>query len=409
MPNNPRNETAAKAAFLEKDDVASTLSLLQELANIKFALDETAIVAITDVHGTITYVNDTFCKISKYSRDELLGQNHRILNSRHHPPAFFKGMWAAIGKGQVWQAEIKNRAKDGTYYWVDTTIVPFMDEDSRKPYQYVAIRTDITYLKKVENELRLLNEGLEKRVEERTRELKDTIGQLRESERMRETFVSALTHDLRTPLVAEQRALDLMTAQKQNLPEKFVPLLERLTRSNEDLLNMVNKLLEVYQYEAGHARLLLESTLVFELAEICIDKVLPIAQEKNIVLANGVSKTLPAVEVDSHQLQRVLINLIGNAVENVQPGGRVEISAKDEGETLLITVSDNGPGIPADILPNLFDRYFLAQQNKKKIGSGLGLSICSLIIKLHGGSIRVESAPGKGTTFFIALPKRRSD
>ena len=168
----------------------------REIGDLKAALDEHAIVAITDPQGRITYVNDKFCAISRYSRDELLGQDHRIINSGYHPKEFFGDLWSTIGPGPCLARRNPEPGQGRSFYWVDTTIVPFLNE-AGKPRQYVAIRADITARKAAEETIRQLNAGLEERVRERT-------GQLEAANRELESFSYSVSHGLRAPL----RAID---------------------------------------------------------------------------------------------------------------------------------------------------------------------------------------------------------
>lgn len=152
------------------------LKTVKEITDYKQALDESAIVATTDQRGVITHVNDYFCRISKYTREELVGQDHRIINSGYHSKDFFRKLWQTIANGKIWKGEIRNKAKDGTFYWVDTSIVPFLDEKGR-PYQYIAIRSDITE-RKVAEDIKATNRRLAEEVRDKKAELADVLDRI---------------------------------------------------------------------------------------------------------------------------------------------------------------------------------------------------------------------------------------
>ena len=224
---------------------------LKEIADYKVALDEAAIVAITDQKGTIMHANDNFCKISKYSREELIGQDHRIVNSGYHSKEYIRNLWATIANGKVWKGELKNKAKDGTTYWVDTTIIPFLNEEG-KPYQYVAIRADITERKVMDERILQLNNELEQRVEDRTEAL-------RESEKLYSTIarnypngtISVFDQELRYVFVEGKELYKIGVTSKDLIGTNYLDRLPKDIGANikTHLLNVFKGISTSFEFE----------------------------------------------------------------------------------------------------------------------------------------------------------------
>lgn len=230
------------------------------------------------------------------------------------------------------------------------------------------------------------------------------LERLAESESLRDNFISTLTHDLRTPLIAEQRVLETLVSAKQGLPQSVEPMMVQLLHNNEHLLSMVNQLLDLYQFEAGAFTLEVAPLSFHALVDRCFTQLTSLASQHRAVLQNLVTDPSPPLKGDASQWLRVFVNLVSNALENSDEGTEITVSSALNQNYYELRVEDDGPGIDETTLETLFDRYSRGSLTRKKIGTGLGLYICRMIIEHHGGTIAVYSELNVGTCFLIRLP-----
>lgn len=361
------------------------------LTDFKAALDEHALVSITDSKGTITYANDKFCAISQFSRDELIGQNHRILSSGHHPPAYFKDLWQTILTGKVWKGEMKNRARDGTLFWMDTTIVPLLGGRD-KPTQLVAIRTDITERKLAEQEIAKLNTDLEGRATELTAANQEL-----------EAFTYSVSHDLRAPL----RAVDGFS---RMMLEDYAA---QLDAEGQRKLNVIRS-------ESQRMGRLIDDLLAF--SKLGRQPIEPVEIDMH-AMARSVFDELAAADptrslrLELHPLppargsealvRQVWVNLIGNAVKftRQRDPGVIEIGARtEENGGTIYSVKDNGAGFEMRHAGKLFGVFQRLHRQEDFPGTGVGLALVQRIVHRHTGRIWAESEIDRGAVFYFTLP-----
>lgn len=403
MPHS-NHPTASEAELSSRVKLEQEFrATLKELRDVKAALDEHSIVAITDPAGKITYVNDKFCAISRYSREELLGQDHRIINSRHHPKEFFRDLWTTIGRGRVWHGEIKNRAKDGSHYWVDTTIYPFVSE-SGKPVQYVAIRTDITKRKADEEEMKRI------------------AAELAEKNKELEAIVYTVSHDLRSPLVNVQgfgkqlqRACDTITAAAEAAGESGsvpaahlkhptrVAIPQALRFINAGVAKMESLLAGLLRYSRlGRVALTIRPV---NMNGLLADILAAMKYQLDEAKAEVRIDDLPVCEGDPVQTSQVFSNLIDNALKYRDPAKSLRIHVRGvvrDGQAIY-EISDNGLGIAPQHQAKVFEIFHRLNPDVTS-GEGLGLTIAQRVLERQRGHIWVESLPGNGSSFFVSLP-----
>ena len=349
---------------------------LKKLMDINFALDVSSDVVITDKDGKIIYANDKFCKIFQYSREELIGQTHRIVNSGYHSKDFFKGLWNTIKSGRIWKGEVRNKAKDGNLYWMDTTIVPLLDENN-KPYQYVAIRNDITKRKQMEEILS---------------ELPGKFIHLQEIEKQK--IFTEIHEDIAQSIASVRIFLQSSVAEGEKKTEGIKTSCKKVIEELGEVLEKIRNL----------AYRLLPSTLVsLGLMKSIRFLVQDFAKRESLKL-KFVCDHVDGVIAQKDQIH--LFRIIQEALTNIANHAKadaIEISIRKKKDVFKIVIQDNGKG-------------FDAKQSRygKGLFQGLGISSMAERTRLLKGRFDIISSFNKGTAVVLDIPiakqkKRLSD
>jgi two-component system, chemotaxis family, CheB/CheR fusion protein len=382
---------------------------LKEISDYKIALDASSIVDIVDNKGIMRYVNDNFCKISQYTAEELIGQHYSILMTGFHAEAFMQNLIDTISAGQIWRDEISKKAKDGSIYWVLTTIVPFLNA-RRKPYQYVSIRTDITKQKRIEKEL---NEA-KTFAEEAQKKAEDATQIAENATQAKQQFLSNMSHEIRTPMNAMLGFTKVVL--KTDLSAKQKEYLTAIKMSGDSLIVLINDILDLAKVDAGKMSF---EQKPFKLAASIVSILHlfePKIQEKNLTLISQYDNKIPKVLLgDAVRLHQIILNLLSNAVKFTTKG-TITVSVKMLRETedavnLEFAISDTGIGIRADKIDTIFDNFQQAATDTTRLfgGTGLGLAIVKQLVHAKGGTIQVESKVNEGSTFSFKINLRKTD
>ncbi|QDU52840.1 Aerobic respiration control sensor protein ArcB [Gimesia panareensis] len=350
-------------------------------------LDQHAIVAETELNGTIRHVNEMFCKVSGYSETETIGKTHRIVNSGTHSQEFWKNVFRTIASEGMWQGEICNRRKNGELYWVDTTIATMKDGEGNST-GYLAIRNDITELKQAQEAALAASQS-------------------------KSEFLANMSHEIRTPLTAILGYADLL----KNDPEFATSARKRdqavntIQEAGNHLLTVINDILDLSKIEAQKVQLDYTTTQVFHILDHIESLLRPPATEKGVDLVTRIQNPIPdVIKSDPTRLRQILMNLVGNAVKFTEQGQIqliVELSKQGDTSFLQFDIQDTGPGMSLEQAQKIFNAFSQADTSvtRQHGGTGLGLVISRKLARLMNGEVSlVRTEQGKGTCFRLTLP-----
>ncbi len=395
------------------------------------AIEKNNIVSKTDINGIITFANDEFCKISKYSKDELIGRNHNIVRHPDVPKEAFKKLWDTILAKKTYKATVKNMAKDGTTFYVNTTVIPILDENDNI-IEFVAIRYDVTdavftakELEKKEKELEGLNATLEQRIKKQTLKLEELNKNLeirvqKEVEKNREKdrimfqqarfaamgeMIANIAHQWRQPLSELGILLfKLKDAFLKNSTKEFEKdyndckvVINRMSKTIDDFRDFFKPTREKSDFyiedSIEEAIFIIKETLKSHNIKINFNN-------KHSIIINGYP----------NEILQVILNILNNAkdvlIAKDKNHKKIDIEISSSNNQVKISICDNGGGISENILDKIFDPYFTTKHSKQ--GTGIGLYMSKKIIEQNGGSIEVSNK-NDGACFMIKLPKKQEE
>jgi PAS domain S-box-containing protein len=382
-----------------------------ELRRLSMAVEQSPeSIVITDAEARIEYVNVAFLDATGYCRDEVIGNNPRMLKSGKTPPETYQAMWEALSQGVPWRGELQNRKKDGSDFVEFAIIAPLRESDGSISH-YVSVQEDITEKKRIGMELDGYRHHLEELVASRTRELVLARQQADAANLAKSAFLANMSHEIRTPMNAIIGLTHLLRRGAAT-PEQ-AERLDKIDGAGRHLLSIIDDILDLSKIEAG--RFQLEST-DFHLSAI-LDNVASIigqaAQDKGLTIELDRDDVPPWLRGDPTRLRQALLNYAGNAVKFTEQGA-IALRAKlleDCGDDLLVRfeAQDTGIGITPEQRSRLFQAFEQADAatTRKYGGTGLGLTITHRVARLMGGEVGVDSTPGVGTTFWFTARLQR--
>jgi len=357
----------------------------EELEQFKYALDQVAIIVIFDKNYIIKFVNKNFCDITKFSEEEVIGKTNSIIRSDEHSNAFFDELWNTISSGKPWFGEIKNKTKDGNYFWTSTSIVPLIKRENHID-EYITIKLDIT--KKKESEA-LLASSYVKKLEQKNKEL--------------EQFSYITSHDLQEPLRTISSFYEILnTEYKDKFDDDAKQIFKFIKSASNRMSELIKNLLDYSRI--GYSEELRAVDINFIIRAIKTDLNSLILLKNATILYDN----LPTIKVYPNVMRLLFQSLISNGLKfskkDVAP--IINISAEQKNNNWEFSIKDNGIGIAEEHQKKIFAIFQKLHLKEEYEGTGIGLAHCQKIVGLHDGEIWVKSKPNEGSTFYFTIPNK---